>query len=92
MLIIIIVLLTILLCDNNSNSDITVNRGIKILLKVNYEISCLSLSILYIENTWLIFTIHCIEYTLSFKCQKNNSFNNATITILIAMCIIVYSF
>ena len=88
----IIILSTILIYDNNSNNDITVNRGIKILLKVNHKISCLLLSILCIENTWLIFTIPCIEYTLSFKCQRNNSFNNATITILIAMYIIVYSF
>ena len=77
-----------LICDNNSNSDITVNRGIKILLKENHKIPCLLLSTLCIENTWFIFTIPCIENTLSFKCQKNNSLNNVTIIILIVTSII----
>ena len=41
-LIIIIILSVILIYDNNdSNNDITVNNGIKILLKVNHKIPCL---------------------------------------------------
>ena len=34
----------ILICDINSINDITINNGIKTLLKVNHKISCLSLS------------------------------------------------
>ena len=33
---IIILLLKILVCDNNSNNNITINSGIKILLKVKH--------------------------------------------------------
>ena len=40
-LILIIILLTILTCGNNSNNDISINNGIKILLKVNHKLPCL---------------------------------------------------
>ena len=40
-LIIIKLLLTILIYDNKSNNNITINSDIKILLKVNHKIPCL---------------------------------------------------
>ena len=36
-----LMILAILIHDNNSNNDITINSGIKILLKVKHKIPCL---------------------------------------------------
>ena len=45
----------ILICSNNSNSNITINSGIKVLIKGKSLNSLFILSILHIENTLFIF-------------------------------------